>query len=188
MEPFIGQIQPFGFNFAPRGWAQCNGQLLAISSNAALFSLLGTTYGGDGRTTFGLPDLRGRSIVHIGSGPGLSSIRWGQKSGVEQLYVTQANMPAHHHSLINGTANVTVYTTNNGNNTAETDGGSNALGTDGTMPEIYREDPNTGDHLGGVLISGTTSMSGGNMPLNSRNPFLGINVCIALQGIFPSRS
>ena len=188
MDPFIGQIQPFGFNFAPRTWAQCNGQLQSISSNTALFSLLGTTFGGDGRTTFGLPDLRGRSIVHIGNGPGLSTITWGQRGGVEDLQITQANMPSHAHSLINGTANVDVYTTNNGNDSAESGEGENGLGTDGTMTEIYREEPTKSDKLGGVEISGTTSLAGSNIPINSRNPFLGINVCIALYGIFPSRS
>ncbi|MEH6656254.1 phage tail protein [Leeuwenhoekiella marinoflava] len=188
MEPFIGQIQPFGFNFAPRGWAKCDGQLLAISSNTALFSLLGTTYGGDGVTTFALPDLRGRSIVHIGHGPGLSTISWGERGGVEQLYITQANMPSHSHALIDGVANVTVATTNNENVTSETGGGTNGLGTSGSMPEIYREDGTSGDRLGGVHISGTTTASGGNIPVEIRNPFLGINVCIAEFGIFPSRS
>ena len=189
MDPFLGQIQPFGFNFAPRGWAKCDGQLQAISANSALFSLLGTTFGGDGRTTFGLPDLRGRSIVHIGHGPGLSTITWGERGGVEQLYVTQANMPAHAHSLTNGVANVNVYTTESEEVSAESDGGANGLGTGGAgMPDIYRESPTAADHLGGVMISGTTNLTGANIPLQSRNPFLGINVCIALQGIFPSRS
>lgn len=188
MDPFLGQIQPFGFNFAPRGWAKCDGQLQAIASNSALFSLLGTTFGGDGRTTFGLPDLRGRSIVHIGHGPGLSTISWGERGGTEQLYITQSNMPAHAHSLTNGVANVSVFTTNNEGVSNETDGGVNGLGTSGEMPEIYREDPNAGDHLAGVQISGTTNLSGGNIPLQSRNPFLGINVCIAMTGIFPSRN
>ncbi|AUC85944.1 phage tail protein [Polaribacter sp. ALD11] len=188
MDPFIGQIQPFGFSFAPRTWAKCDGQIQAISSNSALFSLLGTTFGGDGRTTFALPDLRGRSIVHTGHGPGLSTIAWGQRGGTEDLYVTQANMPSHAHSLINGTASVDVYTTNNDNDTSESGEGANSLGTDGSMPTIYREDPNATDKLGGVVISGTTSLAGSSLPIHSRNPFLGINVCIALFGIFPSRS
>ena len=189
MDPFIGQIQPFGFNFAPRGWAKCDGQLIAISSNSALFSLLGTTFGGDGRTTFGLPDLRGRSIVHIGHGPGLSTITWGERGGVEQLYVTQANMPAHAHSLTNGVADVTVYTKEDtGDSVNETDNGANCLSTGGATPQIYQEDPTGADKLGAVQISGTTNLAGASIPLQSRNPFLGINVCIALQGIFPSRS
>ncbi|WP_289044510.1 tail fiber protein [uncultured Olleya sp.] len=189
MEPFIGQIQPFGFNFAPRGWAKCDGQLLSISSNTALFSLIGTTFGGDGRTTFGLPDLRGRSIVHIGHGAGLSSIAWGERGGAEQLYITQANMPSHNHALINGTANVNVYTTDvSGAEINESDGGASGFSTGGSTPSIYQENPTSNDKVGGVVISGTTSLSGNNIPMQSRNPFLGINVCIAQLGIFPSRS
>ena len=99
-EPFLGTIGIFGFNFNPRGWATCDGQLLAISSNSALFSLLGTTYGGDGRTTFGLPDLRGRVPVHMGQGPGLSSYHLGSKSGAERIYITVPNLPAHTHTII----------------------------------------------------------------------------------------
>ena len=189
MDPFLGQIQPFGFNFAPRGWAKCDGQLMSIASNSALFSLLGCTFGGDCRTTFAMPDLRGRSIVHIGHGPGLSTITWGERGGTEQLYVTQANMPSHSHSLMDGLANVTVYTTEDtGEALNESDGGANGLSTGGTTPTIYQESPTTGDKIGGVTISGTTTSSGGNIPLQSRNPFLGINVCIAQVGIFPSRS
>lgn len=187
MEPFIGQIQAFGFNFVPENWESCDGQLLAISQNTALFSLLGTTYGGDGRTTFGLPDLRGRSIVHRGSGPGLSTITQGQRGGVEQAFITTLNLPAHSHTLTNGVANVEVFTTNNGNDSSETDGGSNGLGTTGNMPEIYREGPTQLDKLGGVKISGNTDLVGGNQPLQTRSPFLGVCVCIALLGIFPTR-
>jgi microcystin-dependent protein len=189
MDPFLGQIQPFGFSFAPRAWAKCDGQLLPIASYSALFSLLGTTFGGDGRTTFGLPDLRGRSIVHTGHGPGLSTISWGERGGTEQVYVTQSNMPSHSHSLIDGSAHVTVYTKEDtGDSLNESDNGANCLSTGGATPQIYQEDPTTADKLGGVVISGTTSLSGANLPVYTRNPFLGINVCIALQGIFPSRS
>ena len=188
MDPFLGQIQPYGFNFAPRGWAKCDGQLLPIAQYSALFSLLGTTFGGDGRTTFGLPDLRGRSIVHIGHGPGLSTITWGEKGGRENVTLNQLNMPSHSHSLINGVANVTVHTTDNADTSSDSDDGANGLGTGTGMPDIFRESPTAGDKLGGVEISGTTSLSGGNQSFNIRNPFLGINVCIALQGIFPSRS
>ena len=98
-EPFIGEISMFGGNFAPRGWAFCDGQLLAISQNAALFSLLGTTYGGDGRTTFALPDLRGRAAIHHGQGPGLSDIRLGQRGGNERITLTEAQMPSHNHEI-----------------------------------------------------------------------------------------
>jgi microcystin-dependent protein len=98
MDPFIGTIATFGFNFAPRSWAFCNGQLLAISGNPSLFSLLGTTFGGDGRTTFGLPDLRGRVAVHPGNGPGLQSIMWGQKSGTNNNTLNINNLPNHTHT------------------------------------------------------------------------------------------
>ena len=99
LDPFIGQIELFGFNFAPRGWAKCEGQILSISSNQALFSLLGTTYGGDGRTTFALPDLRGRAALHTGTGPGLSTYSWGQKSGSPSSPLVPAQLPPHTHSV-----------------------------------------------------------------------------------------
>lgn len=188
MEPFIGQIQPFGFNFAPRGWAQCNGQLIAISSNTALFSLLGTAFGGDGRTSFALPDLRGRSMVHIGSGPGLSPISWGERGGREVIQLVEANMPRHSHALVNGTANVTVTTIDSDSASPESDNGTNGLGTNGDMPDIYRENPVGADKIGGVTISGNTNMAGGSQAFDSRNPFLGVNVCIAQLGLFPSRN
>ncbi|MFY1113097.1 MAG: tail fiber protein, partial [Methanosarcinaceae archaeon] len=98
-EPFIGEIRMFAGNFAPRGWAFCDGQLLPISQNTALFSILGTTYGGDGRTTFGLPDLRGRVPVHAGSGPGLSTVRLGDTGGAETVTLSQAQMPSHNHTI-----------------------------------------------------------------------------------------
>lgn len=185
-----------GWNFAQRGFASCEGQLMAISSNSALFSLLGTTFGGDGRTTFGLPDLRGRSIVGQGRGPGLSQISWGEKGGAEQITLTSLHLPAHSHPLINGAAKVdvatTVYTTDNGDVSAESDNGANGLGTSGAMPEIYRENPGTGDHIAGVssvaTISGTTASAGSQQPFSNRNPYLGMWVTIATQGIYPSRS
>lgn len=188
MDPFLGQIQAFGFNFAPRGWAFCDGQILAISSNTALFSLLGATFGGDGRTTFALPDLRGRSIVHVGQGPGLDLIRWGEKGGRVDETLSILNMPNHSHALADGQANVNVYTTNSGSTSSESDGGANGLGTAGAMPEIFRESPTNEDHLGGVSISGATTPAGGGQSFNIRNPFLGIYVSIAQQGIFPSRN
>jgi len=188
MDPFLGQIQPFGFNFAPRGWAKCDGQLLSIASYNALFALLGTTFGGDGRTSFALPDLRGRSITHIGKGPGLASMGWGQNGGRETITLSLQNMPTHSHALTNGVADVMVYTTDNTDTSAETESGAHALGTGGTMPDIYRENPSTGDHLAGVTISGTTNPAGSSQAFDSRNPFLGINVCIAQVGIFPSRN
>ncbi len=113
-EPFIGQITAVGFGFAPRGWATCDGQLLPISQYSAVFSLLGTTFGGDGRTSFGLPDLRGRSAVHVGSGPGLSNIRWGDRGGSETHTLTLAQMPPHSHAAstsVTATADTAVNST-----------------------------------------------------------------------------
>lgn len=191
-EPFIGQIQAFGFNFPPRGWAFCDGQIMSIAQNTALFSLLGTTYGGNGQTTFALPDLRGRSVVHPGAGPGLSNINWGQVGGTESVSILISNLPSHAHALVNGIANVAtrVLATNNGNSSNTTDGGSNGFGDAGNMPEIYRESPTGTNFVGGVTstISGSTSIIGNNIPIVIRNPYLGIYTSIALEGIFPSRN
>ncbi len=171
MTPFLGQLQAFGFNFAPRGWAKCEGQLLAISQYNALFSLLGTMYGGDGRTTFGLPDLRGRSIVGIGTGPGLSNIRQGEKGGAENANLTINNLPNHNHSV-----KVAV----------NTDPGSEAASTGilASRAGGYAEDPTSGAVLGGV----SETSVGGSQPFNIRSPYLGIEVCIALEGVYPSRN
>ena len=170
MEPFIGQIQAFGFNFPPRGWAFCDGQLLSINTNTALFSLLGTTFGGDGRTTFGLPDLRGRSIVHVGNGPGLDPITWGEKGGAYQRSISIPNLPAHNHNV-----SVSVNSTQGEESSATT--------IISNHTSAFHEDSN-GAVLGGV----NQSTVGGNSPMNIRNPFLGIYVCIALVGVFPSRN
>jgi microcystin-dependent protein len=191
-EPFLGQIQTFGFNFPPRGWTFCDGQIMSIAQNTALFSLLGTTYGGNGQTTFALPDLRGRSVVHPGSGPGLTPVVWGQVGGVENTTLTINNMPMHNHILVDGQAHVatTILATNNNNGSNTTDGGSNGFGDSGNMPEIYRESPTGTNVVGGVksVISGATSIAGGSAPFSIRNPYLGIYTSIALEGIFPSRN
>ena len=171
MEPFIGQIQAFGFNFAPRGWARCEGQLLAISQYSALFSLLGTTYGGDGRTTFGLPDLRGRSIVSPGNGPGLSSISWGERGGAEQVTLSQNQMPSHTHGV------AVSVNTGNGEEASPTNFISSHKGA-------FNEDSSSGAVLGGVNQNNV----GGNQPTSIRSPYVGIYYCIALVGIFPSRN
>jgi microcystin-dependent protein len=171
MEPFIGQIQGFGFNFSPVGWEQCNGQLISIAQYSALFSLLGTAYGGDGQTTFALPDLRGRSMVHPGTGPGLTSISWGEMSGVENTTVLTSNLPSHNHSVsvaVNTGAGEDAITTN-----------KIASGTN-----RFSEDMVSGAFLGGL----TELPIGGNQPLSIRNPYLALNVCIAIEGIYPSRN
>lgn len=170
MEPFIGQIQAFGFNFAPRGWAFCNGQLLAISQNTALFSLLGTTYGGDGRTTFALPDLRGRTGLQFGSGPGLSNITLGERGGAENHTLTTPQLPSHNHIVAPG-----------GKEEGNSDDPTGAyVAGDGTTAF-----GSTSDITMGASQSGNT---GGNQPFGIRDPYLGINFCIALVGIFPSRN
>lgn len=171
MEPFIGQIQAFGFTFAPQGWLQCNGQLISIAQNTALFALLGTTYGGDGVTTYALPDLRGRSMVHPGQGPGLSFITQGEQSGTENVSILIGNLPAHNHSV-----SVSVNTALGEEDSPTTKLASKTGG--------YSEDVAANSFLGGL----TENTVGGNQPLSTRNPYLAVNCCIALQGIFPSRN
>lgn len=170
MDPFLGQIQMVGFNFAPRNWALCDGQLLSISQNTALFSLLGTTYGGDGRTTFGLPDLRGRVPLHPGSGPGLPTYSLGQKGGAYTQTLTQAQMPSHTHQL-RGVASA--------GNTVEPAG--HVFGKSGE--EIYSDAAPDTD-----LSTGAITNTGGSTTVNNMQPYLGVNFIIALQGIFPSQN
>ncbi len=179
MEPFLGQIMMFAGNFAPRGWALCDGQLLAISSNTALFSILGTTYGGDGRTTFALPDLRGRVPMHAGNGPGLSAHSLGQKGGVESVTLNTSEMPSHNHS-----ASGTVQAKNGQPDESNPGGAVPASLTTGA--EGYAETPNTNMKSGGVDI--TIGNNGGNLPHTNMQPFTCVNYIIALQGVFPSRN
>ncbi len=168
MNPFLGQIMIFGGNFAPRGWAFCQGQLLPIAQNTALFSILGTTYGGDGRTTFALPDMRGRVVVSPGHGPGLSNYNLGQKGGSQTNTLTIANLPQHNHQVT-----IPVSTSESGEPTGVLGNG-----------DIYGEEatPN-------AFYPGATSTNvGGGQPVNNLEPYLTINYIIALQGTFPSRS
>jgi microcystin-dependent protein len=178
-EPFLGEIRMFGGNFAPRGWAFCNGQLLPISSNTALFSLLGTTYGGDGRTTFALPDLRGRVPMHWGQGPGLSSRSLGESSGSESVTLTSSQMPAHTHSAV-----ATV------NASARSDGSSpsGAVPADGGGNNIYSSAPDGSTTMNGGMVSTQIGAAGGSQPHANLQPFLCVSFIIALQGIFPSRN
>jgi len=179
MEPFLGQISMFGFNFAPRGWAFCNGQLLSISSNTALFALLGTIYGGDGRTTFALPDLRGRIAMQHGTGPGLSSHSIGQRTGAENLILTVNQMPSHTHAA---TSNVSIGVSDEDGTTNEAAG--NILAN--TVNNNYGGTAN--GQLGGVTNGVTNANTGGNQAFSNMQPFLAINFSIALQGVFPSRN
>jgi microcystin-dependent protein len=197
-EAFMGMIQSFAFNYAPYGWALCNGQIIAIMSNTALYSLLGTTFGGDGKTTFGLPDLQCRTLVGVGwtTGP-TSTVEWGEKGGVQSVNLLLNNLPMHNHALVNGngtngTSKVTtvVSTVNNEYESAESNNGANALGTSGNMPSVYRESPSGADHIGGVIskISGSTSVVGSSATtVDVRNPFLGLYYCISTYGYYPSR-
>jgi microcystin-dependent protein len=165
-EPFLGEIRIFGFNFAPRGWAFCQGQIMSIQQNAALFSLLGTMYGGNGTQTFALPDLQGRVAVGQGNGPGLTPRVIGEITGVESVILNSQQMPQHNHAqpVTNGPA-----TTTRPHSTVPAAGGSYAAAGDG-----------------GAFVA--TSPAGGSLPFSIVQPLLVINYCIALQGIFPSRN
>lgn len=169
-EPFIGEIRMFGGNFAPRGWAYCDGQLLSIASNTALFSILGTTYGGDGRVTFALPDLRGRLPMHPGTGPGLSPRRLGDRAGVEAVTLTAAQLPAHNHPLVGTSATPTTAAPGG----AQLPTGSSRVYATGT-PDA-------------VLAASSIGSTGGSIPHENMPPFATVSFIIALQGIFPSRS
>ncbi len=179
-ECIISEIRTFATNFCPRSWANTAGQLMAINSNTALFSLIGTTYGGDGRTTFGLPDLRSRSIVggNMGAGPGLSNVTWGQRGGAETYTMSPAEMPSHTHAL-RGTNQVADQKRPNGDLLAFPD-----VSIDGTPLNIY-ENSNTVDATLNPLSIGNT---GGNLPFPIRDPYLGMQTCICMFGIFPSRN
>jgi microcystin-dependent protein len=169
-EPFVGEIRMFAGNFAPRGWAFCDGQLLAVSQNDALFSLFGTIYGGDGRTTFALPDLRGRIPIHAGQGPGLSQRRLGSTGGVETVTLTVNQLPSHSHQL---KASSQVANTPN----PETNVLANAASSD-PYEEVADE----------ALAAGSITSVGGSQSHTNLMPFLCINFIVALFGIYPSRT
>ena len=172
-EPFLGQIMQVGFNFAPRGWATCDGQLLPISQNTALFSLLGTSFGGDGQVTFALPDLRGRVAKHVGNGAGLNPVSWGQRGGDENVILTQSELPAHTHTV----------TPRCNKGTADSDTPVNGYpAVDEGATETYHT---VADANMGAL---TSSSAGGGNSFDIRNPYLGIYHVIALLGLFPSRN
>lgn len=169
-EPFVGEIRMFAGNFAPRGWAFCDGQLLAVSQNDALFSLFGTIYGGDGRTTFGLPDLRGRLPIHMGSGPGLSPRNIGSRSGVEAVTVTVNQIPSHTHPL-----------QASGDLAGRTTAQDNVLGKSSNI-DLY-----TGDAPDGALNAAAITNVGGSQSHSNVMPYLCLNFIVALVGIYPSR-
>lgn len=172
MDPFVAEIRIFPFNFAPRGWAICNGQILPISQNTALFSLLGTTYGGDGKSTFALPNFQGAAPIHQGQGPGLSLFDLGQTGGSDTVSLLAIEMPNHAH-VINGknaTGNTNLPTGNMLSNTPNT----NPMYVTGSFPN--------------VIMGFGVSTAGGDFPHNNMQPYLTLNFCIALQGVFPPRS
>ena len=170
-EPFIAEIRIAGFNFAPRGWAFCNGQILPINQNTALFSLLGTTYGGNGQTTFALPNLQGRAPMHPGQGPGLTPRVLGEMSGTNTVTLISTEIPNHTHQA--------VATNNEPSATSP----ANAAWASLESGSIYRRDaPDT------AMSQSALAPAGGGQPHNNMQPYLGLNFIIALQGIFPSRN
>ncbi|HXI87016.1 MAG TPA: tail fiber protein [Parvularculaceae bacterium] len=182
-EPFIGQLMWVGFTYCPRGWTEANGQLLPIAQNTALFSLLGTTYGGDGRTTFALPDLRGRVAVHVGQGPGLPSYAQGQQFGVPTTTLTVAQMPSHTHAA---STQATLQASNAAGDQAGPTG--NVL-ADGRTSRVYTAGPsNVAMGSSSITAQTTVSPAGGNQPFNNAQPSLVVRACIALTGVFPSRN
>jgi microcystin-dependent protein len=171
MDPFVAEIRIFPFNFAPRGWAFCSGQILPLSQNTALFSLLGTTYGGNGSSNFGLPDLQGSAPMHPGQGPGLSLYDLGESSGSETVSLIQSEMPMHLHGVMAATidnADSNVPTNNNIGKAS-----TKVFNTVGTQVP---------------MSAGTIGVTGNSLPHNNMMPYLTMNFCIALQGVYPPRT
>ena len=175
-DPLLGQLMAVGFNFCPRGWADANGQLLPISSNSALFSLYGTIYGGDGRTTFALPDLRGRSAIHEGNGPGLPPVVQGERGGQTSFTLNLSTMPNHTHAAV-----ATLHASEDAANQAAPEG--NTLASAQTYvagaPQVA---------LNAASVTTTVQPVGGQLPVEKRSPYLTVRWCVALQGVFPSRN
>ncbi len=191
-DPFLGEIKMFGGNFAPRGYAFCWGQVVSIAQNTALFSLLGTTYGGNGQTTFGLPDLRGRSPVGFGQGPGLSNVDLGQISGAASTTLTLNNLPAHTH-VVTGTASVAVpVITTEGTSMSPSNTSVLATTIDttaGAEVKVYGAGPGTTTLAPfNASVSGSTNSVGISAPFDNYSPYLGVNFIIAMAGVFPSRN
>jgi microcystin-dependent protein len=172
-EPFIAEIRIFAGNFAPRGWAFCNGQLLPVSQNTALFSLIGTTYGGDGRTTTALPNLEGRAPMHPGRGPGLTDKRLGERGGVEMVTLSEAQMPNHTHTLRALSDPADLFGPQNRSLARSRNGAAYQSDSSANLVDMASQSlPNTG----------------GSQPHNNMQPFLTMNFIIALVGLYPSRS
>lgn len=194
-DPFIGEIRMFAGTFAPRGWALCNGQLLAISTNSALFSLLGTNYGGNGTTTFGLPNLQSRTPVGTGTGAGLSNVVLGQVGGVESVTLTISQMPVHSHQITTTpTGSGTLQVAGTGSNASTTPSATNnILGASaaGGPPSaaIWSDELNDPVSLANPINANfIVQLAGGSQPFSIRNPYLGMNFIIALEGLYPTRN
>ncbi|GAB5378717.1 MAG: tail fiber protein [Aliiglaciecola sp.] len=183
-DPHVGDVMMFGGNFCPRGWAEANGALLAISQFDALFSLYGTFYGGDGRTTFALPDLRGRAAMNRGSGPGLTPRQIGQKIGSQQFSVNGAQLGGHTHGA---TTTSTLHASSQAGEDSEPVG--KVLADDGGDDIYNNETPDRTLNSAAVSSSTTVGAEGGNsISINSQQPHLGVRFCVALVGVYPSRN
>lgn len=173
-DPFVAEIRIFPFNFAPRGWAWCDGQLLPLSQNTALFSLLGTTYGGNGMSNFALPDLQGCAPMHPGQGPGLSLHDLGETGGSDTVTLLESEIPSHSHALM-ASGPVSNRTNPAGNSFARTSGGSPYIPASPVPPLVSLSDQ-------------VVAPAGGDQPHNNLQPYLTFYFCIALQGVFPPRT
>jgi len=181
-EPFIGEVKLFGFYFAPLGYMTCQGQIISIAQNTALFSLLGTTYGGDGQSTFGLPDLQGRMPIGQGQGPGLPVYDLGEVAGSTSLTLTSAQLPQHVHSVTNMHVQQKASTATAGEQ--DPNGQFQAV----SQSSLYADTPSANVFTSKAVVSGSTDPSGSNIPFSILNPFLCMNYSIAIEGIFPSRN
>lgn len=181
MDPFLGEIKLVAFNYAPRGWAFCNGQLLAVTQNTALFSLLGTTYGGDGRTTFALPNLQSRVAIHAGQGPGLSQYTLGQAAGIENVTLLTTQMPMHNHAF--------PITVDASPGSTFNPAGANFAQVQNQNESNPYDSFTTGQPQSPVqLTASQSSIVGGGQPHSNLQPYLVLNFIIATQGVFPARS
>jgi microcystin-dependent protein len=178
-EPYIGGVFIFAGNFAPSGYQLCAGQLLPINQYAALFAILGTTYGGNGTTNFALPDLRGRTAVGAGQGPGLSNVVLGEQGGAQNVTLLQSNMPSHTHAAV-----VTINCAADGRGTDNPVGG---VPDSGSGANVFGAAPD-GSTMNAGMATATIGTAGSSIPFSVLNPFLGINYIIAIQGLFPSRN
>ncbi|GAB4425189.1 MAG: tail fiber protein [Bacteroidia bacterium] len=184
MDGYIGEIRLFASNFAPKHWAFCDGTLLPISSNTALFSILGTMYGGDGRTTFALPDLRGRAAIAAGNAPGLSYYEQGELFGVAGNTLTASNLPAHTHA-----SDVRLRANNQAATTVDPTNAINAFESGGLSYDSRDTDINVDMRADAIAVAGNQSgFAGGSSPIDNHQPSLGLNFIICLFGIYPSRS